>query len=68
MKTLYQATKFWTLNRIERNCRRHIKKAVQKMISFFDEVRNIVGTGENAGYQDFLLFVHSDFKTTFWSV
>ena len=26
------------------------------MISVFDTVENIVGKGENAGYQDFLLF------------
>ena len=26
------------------------------MISVFDSVENIVGKGENAGYQDFLLF------------
>ena len=28
----------------------------QKMISVFDRAENIVGKGENAGYQHFLLF------------
>ena len=28
----------------------------QMMISVFDKVKNIVGKGENAGYQHFLLF------------
>ena len=28
----------------------------QMMISVFDKVENIVGKGENAGYQHFLLF------------
>ena len=28
------------------------------MISLFDKVENIVGKGENAGYQHFLLFPH----------
>ena len=32
-----------------------INKA-QMMISVFDRVENIVGNGENAGYQHFLLF------------
>ena len=29
----------------------------QMMISVFDKVENIVGKGENAGYQHFLLFL-----------
>ena len=33
-----------------------ILKAAEIMIFVFDSVENIVGTGENAGYQHFLLF------------
>ena len=31
-------------------------KVLKKMIFVFDRVENIVGKGENAGYQHFLLF------------
>ena len=34
----------------------------QMMISVFDRVENIVGKGENAGYQHFLLFPHNVFE------
>ena len=33
-------------------------KLLKKMIFVFDRVENIVGKGENAGYQHFLLFPH----------
>ena len=32
-------------------------KSVQMMISAFEKVENIVGKGENAGHQHFLLFL-----------
>ena len=38
------------------------RQNVDKMIfSLFDRVENIVGKGENAGYQHFLLFSHCFF-------
>ena len=39
------------------------KLNVAKMISTFDRVENMVGKGENAGYQHFLLF-RQDFQNT----
>ena len=41
---------------------------VQLMISVFDRVENIVGKGENAGYQHFLLFPQCFQKTSFLGV
>ena len=38
------------------------------MISCFDSVENIVGKGENAGYQHFLLFPQSFQKASFVGV
>ena len=35
------------------------------MIYVFDRVENIVGKGENAGYQHFLLFSHCFKKASF---
>ena len=35
------------------------------MISVFDRVENIVGKGEDAGYQHFLLFTQSFQKASF---
>ena len=32
------------------------------MISAYDRMKNIVGKGENAGYQHFLLFPHNVFQ------
>ena len=50
---LYQATKFWTgLNSFADNK----LNVTLIMISVVDRVENIVGKGENAGYQHFLLF------------
>ena len=37
----------------------------QMMISVFDRVENIVGKGENAGYQHFLLFPQCFQKLSF---
>ena len=37
----------------------HKINAAQMMISVFDGIKNIVGKGENAGYQHFLLFPQS---------
>ena len=37
----------------------------QMMIPVFDRVENIVGKGENAGYQRFLLFPQCFQKTSF---
>ena len=37
----------------------------QMMIPVFDRVENIVGKGENAGYQHFLLFLQCFQKATF---
>ena len=37
----------------------------QMMISVFDTVENIVGKGENAGYQHFLLFPQCFQKAAF---
>ena len=34
----------------------NISNIAETMISVFDKVENIVGNGENAGYQHFLLF------------
>ena len=42
-----------------------ILNAVQMMICVTDWVENIVGKGENAGYQHFLLFPHSFWKASF---
>ena len=33
-------------------------KLAKRMIFVFDRIENIVGKGENAGYQHFLLFSH----------
>ena len=38
------------------------------MISVFDRVENIVGKGENAGYQHFLLFPQCFQKASFLGV
>ena len=38
------------------------------MISVFDRVENIVGKGENAGYQHFLLFLQCFQKASFLRV
>ena len=40
----------------------------QMMISAFDRAENIVGKGENAGYQHFLLFPHCFRKASFLGV
>ena len=37
----------------------------EKMISVYDRIENIVGKGENAGYQHFLLFPQSFQKAAF---
>ena len=37
----------------------------QKVQAFFDQVENIMGNGENAGYQHFLLFPQCFQKTSF---
>ena len=41
-------------------------KLAEMMISVFDRVENIVGEGENAGYQQFLLFPQC-FRKAFYS-
>ena len=51
---LYQTMKFWIVpNR--KDLQRNNKKIAKVMISISDLVENIVGKGENAGYQHFLL-------------
>ena len=42
-----------------------ILNAAKIMISVFDGVENIVGKGENAGYQHFLLFLQCFQKVSF---
>ena len=41
-------------------------KEAQMMIFVFDNIENIVGKGENAGYQHFLLFQQYFLKASFW--
>ena len=40
-------------------------KVAQMLISIFDRIENIVGKGENAGYQHFLFFPQCFQKTSF---
>ena len=49
---------------IERNCRRQ-NKCDTKIESYFWKGRKLVGKGENAGYQHFLLFPQYFQKTSF---
>ena len=58
--------KFFNLVQIESNCRRQKKKVLEKIIFVFDRVENIVGKGQNAGYQHFLLFPQC-FQKAFYS-
>ena len=53
--TLYQMTTFWAwLN--WKHLQTTKSKVAKMRISLFDWVENTVGKGENAGYQNFLLF------------
>ena len=53
--TLYQMTEFWTCSKLETFAESDDK--CDSEIEFtMGRVENIVGKGENAGYQHFLLF------------
>ena len=64
---LYQTTKFGTSSNF-RVFEDDKIEVTQMMISFFDRVENIVGKGENAGYQHFLLFPQCFQKAAFLCV
>ena len=50
-------TNFWTRPiQMQNICRYNKFKITKVMISILNRVENIVGKGENAGYQHFLLF------------
>ena len=53
--THYQTIKFSTEPRLNTFGDEKLD-TVQMMVSVFDKIENIVGKGENAGYQHFLLF------------
>ena len=53
--TLVSNDFFFLPDQIESNCRRQIK-CCKNIFSVFDRIENIVGKGENAGHQHFLLF------------
>ena len=55
MHNLLPKQQNFDLNQIESICRRQFTVA-RMMISILDRAENIVGKGENAGYQHFLLF------------
>ena len=52
--TIYQTTSFWP-----RPNSKHLQTTIHMLLKWrfvFDRAENIVGKGENAGYQHFLLF------------
>ena len=65
--TLYQKTKFKTGPNSKHFAGNNFKVAI-RMISIFDRVENIVGKGENASYQHFLLFPQCFPKASFLGV
>ena len=59
--------KFLEWTKFKAFCRRQINVA-QMMIPVFDRIENIMGTGENADYQHFLLFPQCFQKPLFYEV
>ena len=62
--TLYQMTKFTAMTKLKAFADDEINIA-KLMIHVFDRVENIVGKGENAGHQHFLLFPQCFQKVSF---
>ena len=55
--TPYQTTKFWTGPNWRHNFADDKINVIEKLKFVLERVDNVVGKGENAGYQHFLLFL-----------